>query len=261
MNTVLLQRSPAWWAAAVATCGNLAIGFGAFWLSFTALSDLARMAGVPEEQAWVWAVIVDGLIVISTVAVVALDGNGWRAVAYPWTLLALSAGVSVVANVLHAIVQAAPEVPAPLAGAIAAVPPLVLISTTHLTVILIRHAGRTTPATQEREAAMPGEPLTAPITMPPPPAPVPDPAQTETSDPAPAPAPAPVEGTPARVSPARVPSTMSRPALRARAQELSEQGWSSRQIADEIKVHRSTVSRWVAPAERTHDTGDFAGAE
>lgn len=257
MSAALARRSPTWWAAAVATCGNLAIGFGAFWLSFTALSDLARLAGVPEEQAWAWAVIVDGLIVISTVAVVALDGNGWRAVAYPWTLLTLSAGVSVVANVLHAIVQAAPEVPAPLAGAIAAVPPLVLISTTHLTVILIRHAGRATPAAQGREAAMPGKPLTAPITEPPPPAPVPDSAQTETSDPAPAP----VDVIPARVSPARVPSTMSRPALRARAQELSEQGWSSRQIADEIKVHRSTVSRWVAPAEKPHGAGDSAGAE
>lgn len=236
MSAALGRRSPTWWAAAVATCGNLAIGFGAFWLSFTALSDLARLAGVPEDQAWVWAVIVDGLIVISTVAVVALDGNGWRAVAYPWTLLALSAGVSVVANVLHAIVQAAPEVPAPLAGAIAAVPPLVLISTTHLTVILIRHAART-PVAQSTAAPPENEP----------------PTEANTA------APAPAERTPARAMPARVPRPSragGQPALRARAQELFEQGLSSRQIAAEIGVHRSTVSRWVAPVEPSHEASE-----
>lgn len=251
MNTALLQRSPAWWAAAVATCGNLAIGFGAFWLSFTALSDLARMAGVPEGQAWVWAVIVDGLIVISTVAVVALDGNGWRAVAYPWTLLTLSAGVSVVANLLHAIVQAAPEVPAPLAGAIAAVPPLVLISTTHLTVILIRHAGRT-PVVQTAAAPPDNDPPTEAKTTP----------STPTPTPSPTPAPAPAERTRVDATPARV-SKLSRAggqsALRERAQELFEQGLSSRQIAAEIGVHRSTVSRWVAPADPSQEAGESAG--
>jgi len=257
MNTVLRDRSPAWWAAAVATCGNLAIGFGAFWLSFTALSDLARMAGVPEGQAWVWAVIVDGLIVISTVAVVALDGNGWRAVAYPWTLLALSAGVSVVANVLHAIVQAAPEVPAQLAGAIAAVPPVVLISTTHLTVILIRHAART-PVAHEAEAIAEDAPWAEASATPPPLAPVPAPA------PAPVPAPVPAETTPERATPARE-SKPSRgggqPELRQRARELFERGLSSRQIAAEIGVHRSTVSRWVGPAEPDHAAGDSASTE
>lgn len=260
MTRRVAGRSPAWWAAAVATCGNVAIGAGAFWLSFTALSDLAGLAGVPEDQTWAWAVIVDGVIVISTVAVVALDGSGWRAIAYPWVLLALSAGVSVVANVVHAIVQAPGTVPAPLAGAIAAVPPLVLLATTHLTVVLIRHAVGPRPEARRRSIAA-KTPESAPL---------PPPARDEPAEPAlgsgsaaaPAP-PAPTTTRPALPPPApkrppRAPgpsadSAGQAPAAggRERAQELFEEGWSSRRIAAELGVHRSTVSRWVAPPAET----------
>lgn len=252
MNAGRFPHAPLWWAAAVATGGNVMIGAGAFWLSFTALSDLARMAGVPEHQAWAWAVIVDGLIVISTVAVVALDGHGWRAVAYPWTLLACSAGVSVVANILHAIVQAPPSVPAPLAGAIAAVPPATLIATTHLNVLLIRHAIRT-PRPEPQLAPEPERAEAPRLEAQPEPTAV-------SESPAPAAVTAPERPAP-RPRPARTARTDRQPGAREQALELFAQGWSSRKIAAEIGVHRSTVSRWVAPAVPDHDSGESVGVE
>lgn len=124
------------WAVRTAVCGTVFIAVGAFWLSFTALTDLALRSGIGAGQAWAWPLIVDGIIVVSTVAVVALAGkrNAW----YPWALLIGGAVVSVTANALHAIIAADADVPSILAGAVAAVPPVVLLAITHLTVILAR---------------------------------------------------------------------------------------------------------------------------
>jgi len=119
-----------------AVAGTVLIAAGAFWLSFTALADLARRSGVNAGQAWTWPVIVDGLIVVATVAVVALAGQ--RAAWYPWVLLAGGALISVTANALHAVVAADADVPGVLAAWVAAVPPLVLLASTHLTVVLVR---------------------------------------------------------------------------------------------------------------------------
>ena len=63
--------------------GTVFIALGAFWLSFTALADLAARSGVDRGQAWAWPLIVDGIIVVATVAVVALAG---------WTVPALVEG-------------------------------------------------------------------------------------------------------------------------------------------------------------------------
>jgi hypothetical protein len=125
------------------------IAAGAFWLSFTALADLARRSGVDAGQAWAWPLIVDGLIVVATVAVVALAGRhgAW----YPWLLLAGGALVSVTANALHAVVAADADVPGILAACVAAVPPLVLLASTHLTVVLVR-SQRTDPLASEQAA-------------------------------------------------------------------------------------------------------------
>ncbi|WP_156149129.1 helix-turn-helix domain-containing protein [Microbacterium oxydans] len=119
-----------------AVAGTVFIAAGAFWLSFTSLADLAARSGIGDGQAWAWPLIVDGVIVVSTVAVVALADA--RAAWYPWTLLAGAASVSVTANSLHAVVAADSDVPGFLAAAVAAVPPVVLLAITHLTVLLIR---------------------------------------------------------------------------------------------------------------------------
>lgn len=268
-DTIWAGRPPSWWAAQVAVVGTIVIALGAFWLSFVALTDLARMAGIGGERAWIWAVIVDGVIVISTVAVFSLDGNGWRIVAYPWTLLALSAGVSVVANVVHSVLQAPPEVPAVLAGAIAAVPPLTLLAATHLTVLLIRHAGHGAPAVPvaAESGDLPG--LVAPPGLvehladadPEPEAPV-----SAEGHPNPAPRIAETDGS-RRSSDGQSGRSITRsapikprtpraagsgvgrsvdPALRVRALELAASGRTGGEIAAEIGVHRSTVNRWIS---------------
>jgi hypothetical protein len=124
-------------AVVTAITGTVFIAAGAFWLSFTALADLARRSGIDAGQAWAWPLIVDGIIVVATVAVVALASQR-RPTWYPWTLLAAGAVVSVTANAIHAIIAADTDVPPVLAASVAAIPPLVLLSITHLTVILTR---------------------------------------------------------------------------------------------------------------------------
>jgi len=117
-----------------AVAGTVFIAVGAFWLSFTALADLARRSGIAPTQAWAWPLIVDGIIVVGTVAVVALAGQ--RDAWYPWMLLMAGAATSVAANAIHAVVAADADVPPVLAASVAAVPPLVLLAITHLTVVL-----------------------------------------------------------------------------------------------------------------------------
>lgn len=130
------ETSPRRWAAGTAVAGTVFIAAGAFWLSFTSLADLAARSGIGAGQAWAWPLIVDGIIVVATVAVVALAGQ--RSAWYPWALLVGGALVSVTANAIHAVVAADADVPRILAASVAAVPPVVLLAITHLTVILTR---------------------------------------------------------------------------------------------------------------------------
>ncbi|WP_116953333.1 DUF2637 domain-containing protein [Jiangella endophytica] len=137
------------WVAGTAVAGTVAIALGAFWLSFTSLTDLARRSGIDSSQAWAWPLIVDGIIVVATISVVALHEHGRKATRYPWSLLLAGAAVSVTANSVDAVVSAEASVPPVVAAAVSAVPPLVLLAITHLTVELTRRT-RSGPATFER---------------------------------------------------------------------------------------------------------------
>lgn len=130
-----------------ALTGTLLIAAAAFWLSFSALSDLARRAGVPGEQAWVWPLVLDGIIVVSTVSVFALSGHGRAVASYPWVLLLGATSVSVIGNGVHAALTHASGAPAVVAVGVSAVPPIALVTCTHLSVMLL---GRAAPA-QPRE--------------------------------------------------------------------------------------------------------------
>ncbi|QEA29490.1 DUF2637 domain-containing protein [Microbacterium sp. CBA3102] len=143
MNAISTSRR---WAVVTAVAGTVFIAAGAFWLSFTSLADLARRSGIGVGQAWAWPLIIDGIIVVATVAVVALAGN--RSAWYPWALLIGGAVVSVTANAIHAVIAADADVPSVLAGAVAAVPPVVLLAITHLTVILTSAASATATHTE-----------------------------------------------------------------------------------------------------------------
>ncbi|MFK4762572.1 DUF2637 domain-containing protein [Microbacterium sp. ZW T5_45] len=206
------------WAVVTAAGGTVFIAAGAFWLSFTALADLARRSGIEAGQAWAWPLIVDGIIVVATVAVVALAGH--RQTWYPWVLLAAGAVVSVTANAIHAVVAADADVPAVLAASVAAVPPLVLLAITHLTVILTR------------------------------------PTPTHASDLSADPPTAPVADSDHAVMPSVSTAAVSPGEGREAAVLLrEEEGWSNKQIARHLGVHPSTVGRWFArPALTGPDT-------
>lgn len=219
------------WAVVTAVAGTVFIASGAFWLSFTSLADLARRSGIDTGEAWAWPLIVDGIIVVATVAVVALGGT--RAAWYPWALLIGGALVSVTANALHAVVAADATVPGGLAACVAAVPPVVLLAITHLTVVLTRPA--TIPSTEP-------EPATARVT---------DGASQAPADDE--------MGEVAWLEPI-VGAASVVADRRERAAKLHERGWSNKKIARELEVHPSTVGRWFAGAYQP-DTSDLSGSE
>ncbi|WP_236586977.1 DUF2637 domain-containing protein [Brevibacterium casei] len=227
------------WAVMTAVAGTVFIAAGAFWLSFTSLADLARRSGIGAGQAWAWPLIVDGIIVVATVAVVALAGT--RTSWYPWALLIGGASVSVTANAIHAVIAADADVPSVLAGAVAAVPPVVLLAITHLTVILTRppepHVVADPPDAVLR--VLPGIDDAAPASLVLPEAlPSPAPASDEPrSDPAPI-----GDGLGLEPSADR----------REHAAALHELGWSNKQIARQLGVHPSTIGRWLT----AHDNAD-----
>ncbi|MCB1297877.1 MAG: DUF2637 domain-containing protein [Microthrixaceae bacterium] len=205
-------------AVVTAITGTVFIAAGAFWLSFTALADLARRSGIDGGQAWAWPLIVDGIIVVATVAVVAL-ANQSRPTWYPWTLLAAGAVVSVTANAIHAIIAADTDVPAVLAASVAAIPPLVLLSITHLTVILTRPTTARA-ANAIEDASVEAATSSGPVVLP--------------------------EVEPAQAVELPVVSVSER---RVEAAQLREvEGWSNKQIARHLGVHPSTVGRWFTPA-------------
>src|SRR5699024_6018675 len=217
------RRPAGGWAVVTAATGTVLIGIGAFWLSFMALADLAARSGIASGQAWIWPLLVDGLIVVSTIAVVALDGR--RGAWYPWALLICGALVSVAANALHAVVAADVSVPAMLAATVAAVPPLVLLASTHLTVVLTRSAtvppGGTAQAPRERPAVAKAKPAPAPES---------------------------------EAEPDAEPEAELVLGRRERAIQLREAGWSNKAIADELQVHPSTVGRWFTPPVEEPET-------
>ncbi|NHN54354.1 DUF2637 domain-containing protein [Calidifontibacter sp. DB0510] len=251
-----------------AVAGTVFIAGGAFWLSFTALADLAVRSGVGGSQAWAWPLIVDGIIVVATVAVVALAGQ--RSAWYPWALLIGGALVSVTANAIHAVVAADADVPGVLAAAVAAVPPVVLLAITHLTVILTRpQLAAEVPASTDESAIEVAaieesgsnaawEPVSA-VTP------------ADLGEATALSAPTPQENDPVAAPGTRQASADGRadpqvdaaaesPDRRARAAALRGQGWSNKKIARELGVHPSTVGRWFTSAHLP-DTTEHVDAE
>lgn len=136
------------WVGRTSVAGTTLLAVGGFVLSFAALRDLAVRVGMPADLAWLWPLLIDGMIVEATLAVVALAQRGSRqAVWYAWFLLAVGALVSVGSNGAHAVITGHGW-----AGAAAAsVPPVVLLATTHLTVLLM--AAPESPAASTRVPA------------------------------------------------------------------------------------------------------------
>lgn len=107
--------------------GTFALSLVSFTISFIALADLAHIAG-QGPQAYLWPVMIDGAIVVGTVAVLAAPD--WHS----WSMLAGAALVSVVGNGIHAWVTQGTWI----AVGVALTPPVFLLWVTHQTVRLGR---------------------------------------------------------------------------------------------------------------------------
>ena len=145
------------WTAVGAT---VVIAVGAFVLSFAALTDLAQRSGIEANLAWIWPIIVDGMIVAATVAIVALNGHSARALVYPWSLLFFGAIVSTAANSVHAILtvdKMSSTIPPVVSALVAAMPPVVLLAITHLTVHMYQKRAEAAQLRTELEAAAASE--------------------------------------------------------------------------------------------------------
>lgn len=220
----------------LAITGTVLLALGAFWLSFTTLQDLAALSGIPAGQAWVWPLIVDGVILEATISVVALRNSAPGARRFAWLLLSSGAGVSVAANITHAVVASDTRVPAIIAALVASVPPLVLLAMTHLTVELTRNeTPHQDPETRTLIEHSPSANLDEPA-------------------PASVPAVPAAERAGRRASEGSVPAS-ARPQRRGivgreRAGALASEGVSRRQIAAELGVHPTTVGRWLSAPDR-----------
>jgi len=119
---------------------TVVIVVASFVLSFSSLCDLASRSTWPARLAWLWPVIVDGTIVLCTMAIVALGGyhnqRGNRR--FFWTYLVTAAAVSLSGNVVHALLPHGAALGPWLAAAIACVPPLALLASTHALQVLWR---------------------------------------------------------------------------------------------------------------------------
>lgn len=117
------------------------IGVAAFILSFASLTDLAIRGGYPRNLAPLWPIIVDGTILLATMAVLALGAYGAQQRAnrrFFWWVLALAALASIGSNALHAITPPGTELSPWLKAAIGVVPPVSLLATAHGAAILSR---------------------------------------------------------------------------------------------------------------------------
>ena len=225
----------------LAVTGTILLALGAFWLSFTTLRDLAVLSGIAAEQAWIWPLIVDGVILEATISVVALRNSAKAARQFAWLLLAAGAGVSVAANITHAVVAADTRVPALIAALVASVPPLVLLAMTHLTVELTRNSIPTVAALDTSTHAAPGGDDRAPEEL--------QAATTAVPRVLPNVLPIPPISRPATNGTAPA----SREDARSRALAMSAEGVSKRQIATELGVHPTTVGRWLNAPDRRQD--------
>lgn len=123
-------------------------------LSFTGQSELAARGGIPAMVAWGWPVVVDGTIIMGTVAVLILRTRG--VALYAWIVLIVFGTISTLANGMHATGAHLGE---PVKFLIGAVPAISLLLSTHLLVLMVSAPDdvptETTPTTDRDLARVP----------------------------------------------------------------------------------------------------------
>ncbi|WP_067833369.1 DUF2637 domain-containing protein [Nocardia lijiangensis] len=126
------------WARWSAVVIILSVGAAAFRLSFSTLEDLAELAHIPEQDAWLFPLIVDGTILLATAGVLVCSGRERR---FFVTVLVVGAAVSVAGNSLHAVADGR-DLPPWAAAMVAAIAPISLLADTHGLALLFRSAQR-----------------------------------------------------------------------------------------------------------------------
>ncbi|MET8875576.1 DUF2637 domain-containing protein [Nocardia sp. NPDC004604] len=119
----------------------IGVGVAAFRLSFATLKDLAVLAHIPADDAWLLPVVIDGTILLATAGTLVLANHPDRR--YFLRLLIIGAAVSIVGNCLHAVVSgmALPTwASAVLSAVVAAIAPISLLADTHGLAVLLRAA-------------------------------------------------------------------------------------------------------------------------
>ncbi|MDE8648055.1 DUF2637 domain-containing protein [Rhodococcus qingshengii] len=128
MSKLATRKVPGFSALRTSQATSILVAAFAFIPSFSALSDLASKNGM-GNIGWMFPLGVDGLVIVATMASAGLRDKRAR---YAWTLLLIGTAISVSGNVTHALAEGYGFVGA----VIAAVPPLVLLAVSHLTIAL-----------------------------------------------------------------------------------------------------------------------------
>ncbi|MEU4316617.1 DUF2637 domain-containing protein [Nocardia sp. NPDC024068] len=167
----------------------LGVGAAAFRLSFSTLEDLARLARMPADDAWLFPLIVDGTILLATVGLLVCAHHKAER-RFFLGVLVVGSLVSVAGNSVHAVTAGQP-LPGWAAALVAAVAPISLLVDTHGLALLFRVAARQRAQAQTKPESAPA-PVPAPVAdSAPEPVPEPVPAPALVADPVPALAPAP----------------------------------------------------------------------
>ncbi|MGW5385277.1 DUF2637 domain-containing protein [Nocardia sp. NPDC003963] len=200
------------WSAALIILG---VGAAAFRLSFSTLEDLARLARMPADDAWLFPLIVDGTILLATFGLLVCAHHKSERNFFLGVLVVGSL-VSVAGNSVHAVAAGQP-LPGWAAALVAAVAPISLLVDTHGLALLFRVAARQRAEAQAEpepvaesepaSAALPAESAPEPVTDP---VPEPEPVAPPVPVLAPVPDPTPAPAAPAPVAPL-LPVRSSRP--------------------------------------------------
>ena len=186
----------------ITTAGVTGLAVGAFLLSYDALHQLARTSHVPVLLAWLWPLIVDGFILVASLAILDAVHSGRRA-RYPWLLVLAFSTLSVTFNVLHAPHD-------PVAQLVAAIPPLALVLSFELLMRQIHHRLQHKPSAVIPRSSAGTLPGVAPTRSSPPPQPIATPQ-------------APARGGAPAISPGQVKATRSpRAVTQARAEAFRQ---------------------------------------
>lgn len=130
------RQAPLWPLMAL----TVAIALMAFILSFDALRTLAVACGVQPGLSWMFPLIIDAPVLAFTWATWVFKTRGLGQ-AYPWAMLLVFSGVSLVGNALHAHPVETNGLLLPDWGAslLMTMPPVALLATSHM---IVRAASR-----------------------------------------------------------------------------------------------------------------------